>query len=422
MSTISVIIPSKDEPYLQKTIDDIFKNSHEDTEVIAVLDGYWPNPPLNNNDKLHVLHRGGSNGMRNAINSAVELSRSEYIMKLDAHCMLDDGFDSKLLADCKGNTILIPTRKRLDPVKWEITETNKRDVNYMELDSENRGRIIKKNDDPKLDSEKIVETNAFQGSCYFMKRSYYKKLGLLDDINFGQSGHEAQEIYFKVAKNGGKVLRDKNTWYAHWHKGNKNVVISGKEVKKSREYMKEFIKQPKAFKRRQLAGLFRDMGFKKGAEIGVRHAKYSTILCETIPGLDLMSIDPYTMVFQDKRSRELGVEKTNEFYEEAKEKLSKFPGCKLIKKESLQAVQDVPYESLDFVYIDGSHEFDYVMCDIIEWSKRVRKGGIVSGHDYYRFKDAAVVDSVDMYVKQHGVKKLSLTTEKNAKSWYFIKE
>ena len=52
----------------------------------------------------------------------------------------------------------------------------------------------------------------------------------------------------------------------------------------------------------------------------------------------------------------------------------------------MDAVKDFADESLDFVYIDANHEFKYVTEDIFEWSKKVRKGGAIAGHDYFYAK------------------------------------
>ena len=41
---LSVIIPSRNEVFLQQTIDDVLRNAVGEIEVIAVLDGYWPEP------------------------------------------------------------------------------------------------------------------------------------------------------------------------------------------------------------------------------------------------------------------------------------------------------------------------------------------------------------------------------------------
>lgn len=176
----------------------------------------------------------------------------------------------------------------------------------------------------------------------------------------------------------------------------------------------------KDFKRRHLARKFKELGFTKGAEIGVRTGKFSRVLCEENDSLHLMSIDPYIVGYEDVRARKIGIDKQEKFYQGAKELLGNY-NCSLIRKESLDAVRDIPYESLDFVYIDGNHQFDYVMCDIIEWAKRVRKGGIVAGHDYFKFRDAEVVEAVNIYVKVHNIKELFLTDERTP-SWWFIRE
>jgi predicted O-methyltransferase YrrM len=51
----------------------------------------------------------------------------------------------------------------------------------------------------------------------------------------------------------------------------------------------------------------------------------------------------------------------------------------------LRAADDFLDNSLDFVYIDAGHRFDDVVQDIIKWTKKVRKGGIISGHDYMEY-------------------------------------
>jgi hypothetical protein len=68
----------------------------------------------------------------------------------------------------------------------------------------------------------IDEQMSFQGSCWFMHRSYFKKLGLMDEVGWGPFWQEAQEIGLHAWLSGGKVMVNKNTWYAHLHKGKKH--------------------------------------------------------------------------------------------------------------------------------------------------------------------------------------------------------
>ena len=53
-----------------------------------------------------------------------------------------------------------------------------------------------------------------------------------------------------------------------------------------------------------------------------------------------------------------------------------------MRKSCIDALIDFEDESLDMIFIDANHSFDRVKEDIENWSKKVRKGGIVSGHDY----------------------------------------
>jgi predicted O-methyltransferase YrrM len=56
--------------------------------------------------------------------------------------------------------------------------------------------------------------------------------------------------------------------------------------------------------------------------------------------------------------------------------------CEIRREYSLDAVKTFPDNSIDFVFIDGNHALDHVVCDLTQWTKKVKVGGIISGHDY----------------------------------------
>ena len=82
-----------------------------------------------------------------------------------------------------------------------------------------------------------------QGSCWFMKRSYYDWLKLMDVENWGQFANEFQEIGFKTWLSGGKVKVNKNTWYAHWHKTEgRGYSLNKEDAKKGADYAIKWLK------------------------------------------------------------------------------------------------------------------------------------------------------------------------------------
>lgn len=131
--------------------------------------------------------------------------------------------------------------------------------------------------------------------------------------------------------------------------------------------------------RDNLASLFYELGFKIGVEIGVESGTYSEILLKNNPDLKLFSIDPWKAYpeFRDYTDQN----KLDNLNQEAKMRLAPY-NCQIIRNFSLEAVNDFADNSIDFVYIDGNHNFLNIAGDIIEWSKKVKPGGIISGHDY----------------------------------------
>ena len=215
---LSVVIPSRNEKYLNKTIHDLLAKAKGEIELIPVLDGTWP-LRIVEDSRVHYIHFSESRGMRNAINMGVAIAKGEFILKTDAHCMFGEGFDEILKSDCEDNWVVIPRRFALDPEKWELIENPKYPVDYMYLSKDLHGEIwTEKNKDSSLADKFIDDLMSFQGSAWFMKRKYFDFLELMDEESYGKFFNEAQEIGFKTWLSGGRVVVNKKTWYAHWHK------------------------------------------------------------------------------------------------------------------------------------------------------------------------------------------------------------
>lgn len=165
--------------------------------------------------------------------------------------------------------------------------------------------------------------------------------------------------------------------------------------------------------RNGLAELFRELGFKVGAEIGVLEGEYSEILCKSNPKAKLYSIDPWRpqQGYTDFTKKET----FKKAFEKTRARLSRY-NCEIIKKLSLEAVKDFADESLDFVYIDGNHSFQACTNDIVEWSKKVKQGGIISGHDYIRHRKPTnihVYEVVKGYTEAYNIRPWFLLAAKS---------
>ena len=217
---VSIVIPSRNEKYLQKTIQDLLTKAKGEIEIIAILDGWWQEAnEIVNHPSVKYIHFSDARGMRNAINSGVAIAKGEYILKLDAHCMVGEGYDEVLKASCEDNCVVVPRRYRLDPDKWCIREDKPTPIDYMYLSKDLHGVIWdEKNNDPELEKKKIDDLMSSQGSCWLMKKKYYQELELLDEASYGTFYNEFQEIGLKCWLSGGRVIVNKNTWCAHWHK------------------------------------------------------------------------------------------------------------------------------------------------------------------------------------------------------------
>lgn len=255
---VSVIIPSRNEQFLQRTIQDILEKAHGDIEIFAVLDGYWCKPEeIVNDPRVNYLHRSQARGMRDGINSAAKIANGEYLLKSDGHCMFAPGFDEQLKRDRiaylndegDDNWIVIPRRHRLDAEKWElqVQADNRPPIDYEYLSSPNgHGAKGTKWDSRTREREDIAvdETMSFQGSCWFMTTNHYlNRLGGMSEEGYGQFVREAQEIGLKTWLSGGRVYTNKNTWYAHLHKGKKygrGYRLDSQEMKDGNAYCDDF--------------------------------------------------------------------------------------------------------------------------------------------------------------------------------------
>ena len=175
--------------------------------------------------------------------------------------------------------------------------------------------------------------------------------------------------------------------------------------------------------------LINELGFTVGAEIGVDRGRFAGRILQVNPKLKLFGVDAWKLYRDYNGSSSFNQAKLDRFYVKAKETLKPY-NVKLIKAFSMDAVKKFVNESLDFVYIDANHRYEYCMDDIKEWSKKVKKGGLVAGGDYCNglYADLGgmqtnygVKRAVDEWVGKNNIKHLFTLARGTMPTWIYVK-
>jgi len=151
-----------------------------------------------------------------------------------------------------------------------------------------------------------------------------------------------------------------------------------------------------------------------GAEIGVYRGKHAKSMLDTEKIKKLYLIDPYEKYSETNDLKDL---------KETREKaynLLKDEEVEFIYKKSEEVIKDIP-DDLDFIYIDGAHDYDNIKKDIENYWNKVKVGGIFGGHDFgktWKEEDKnGVLKAVMEFVNKYGLK---LYVE--YRDWWVIKE
>lgn len=148
-----------------------------------------------------------------------------------------------------------------------------------------------------------------------------------------------------------------------------------------------------------------------GVEVGVFAGQLSMILLQK-PDLKLYMVDSWAISEPDSDYAKSGdfhssltQAQQDEYCEYTKSITSQFgERANVIRKTSIKAAKDIPDHSLDFVFIDADHSYNGCKADIQAWLPKVKKGGLLSGHDYENtsYPCFGVEKAVDEFAAAHG--------------------
>lgn len=268
MNDLSVLIPARNEYYydidlLTHTVENVLENSNQGTNIICILDGYWPKQPLASRPRLTVVHHNQSVGQRAATNEAARLSNAKYVMKLDAHCSMSKDFDTVLMNDMQPHWTCVPLQFNLLVFEWKckkcgwIKDQSPKPDKCAKCGSQFLKQVLiwkprdgkegrrstpthawrfdstltfqywgqfaaderhcKKHNVPfRADQQgDIHDTMSLLGACWMMERERYWAIDGLDE-QMGSWGSMGTEISLKTLTSGGELKVNKRAWFAHF--------------------------------------------------------------------------------------------------------------------------------------------------------------------------------------------------------------
>ena len=245
MATLSICLPSRNEQFLARTVQDLLENIRGDTEIIPVIDGQADGPDVPIDPRVRLIRLDKPIGQRAAQNLAVRNSTAKYVMKLDAHCSVAPGFDVALMAAMQDDITLVPMMKNLHVFDWVCqfcgvhTYQDKKPDNCKECfsgpDQIQMEIVWKAKNNPTSSAYRFNKELRFkyfpelrerqgrtglqpslslQGSCFMATRENYWAKELCDET-WGSWGQQGTEVALKTWLSGGRVMCCMDTWYSH---------------------------------------------------------------------------------------------------------------------------------------------------------------------------------------------------------------
>lgn len=169
----------------------------------------------------------------------------------------------------------------------------------------------------------------------------------------------------------------------------------------------------------ELGPLLDDLGCQVGLELGVYRGKFTSSLARQTK-MKLYGVDAWTVYgdYVDYSKTDL----ENEAYLDTVRRTKDLQNVTLIKGWSTDIAKTFEDNSLDYIFIDANHAYEFVVEDLKAWEPKIKEGGIIMGHDYFVHKklNFGVIDAVNGWIKSRNIKHLFVWRD-NCPSWMYIK-
>ena len=163
--------------------------------------------------------------------------------------------------------------------------------------------------------------------------------------------------------------------------------------------------------------IIKENNYKTIVEVGTYRGQFAKHLYETEPN-ELHLIDPWNKfdkeVFSDYTQYDQN--KWDSLHENVKAKFN-YDNVFVHRLTSEEGVKMFMDSTIDLVYIDGNHAYDFVKQDLNLWLPKIKKGGMLCGHDYQL---KSVIKAVTEFLNEQSLSIEQLSSEKHCGT-YFIK-
>lgn len=129
----------------------------------------------------------------------------------------------------------------------------------------------------------------------------------------------------------------------------------------------------------------------------VKQLKGKVYAIDWFQGSETTNLDEPAQYFNIKR-----------IFEENMRSMNSSNNVELINKKSKDAVNDFADNSLDVVFLDADHRYEYIKEDIKLWLPKVKPTGLLCGHDCEVVVKDGVNSLLDMYKDEDTIKVLHL--------------
>jgi glycosyltransferase involved in cell wall biosynthesis len=236
---VSVLIPARNELYLFRTILDLQTNAAGPIDIWIFADSWNDHRDvldrvlaMDSNSVHVVVNDGPAVGIRRASNHLADLAPGPYLYRVDAHCAFSPAWDIALKNAADPKTVVVPAMRILDPVAWTAERGG---GNYYYIDQDFRYKTL-----PGVRAKAaVVEIMVFIGAAWFCRKTTWQALGGYDD-RFYKWGESGVEWSLKTWLNGGRLVLDRRSWFAHWFRGKFPYAISGKKIESNRTAIREY--------------------------------------------------------------------------------------------------------------------------------------------------------------------------------------